>query len=279
MKLTFTPLCLSLLLAPAIAPAADRETTEYHPALSDTFFFQAGAYFQNRRIQVSARGGLELDDQLIDFDETFKGGENQNIASANLHWNFGQKWWLEGELHSTRFREGAELEEDIEWNGLTFPAGGYAKAGVDTDLYRVLLGRTLFKNERSELSAGFGVHWMKLAAFIEGEAVIGDETTGQRREAVSASAPLPNISLWYLYSWSSSWAFHARYDWFRASIKEYSGGLTNTSVGVNWAFSRHFGASLAWKKFTIDVDVEKRDWYGQIKHSQSGPFLALTSTW
>ena len=94
-----------------------------------------------------------------------------------------------------------------------------------------------------------------------------------------AGAPLPNIGAWYTWSWSPKWALLTRVDWLSLSFDEYSGSLLNTSVGVNWAISNHFGLSASWNYFSLDVDVDNSDWRGAAKITQNGPLIALTATW
>jgi hypothetical protein len=250
-----------------------------HPWLQDGFLLSVGGFLQRKEVKLSARASLGGEDRAIDFGHTFKGGDRENVAALNFHWRFRDKWWLSAEIYSTRFREGAVLEEDVYWRDVIFPAGSYAAGGFSTDLYRVVAGREIFRTQRSEMGVGLGLHWLELGAFIEGEILFNGETLVGRREAVSLSAPLPNVSLWYIYGWSSKWAASARWDWFAASIDEYSGNLTNLSVGVIYQLTPHLGVSLSYKRFRLALDVEKRGWYGQIEYRQTGPFLAVSANW
>jgi hypothetical protein len=257
-------------------PSAD---SGIHPFLSSKFNLSIGGFLPRKDIKLSARGTFEDDEFLIDFDETFEGGETEEVFALYFLWRFGKKWLLSAELYSTDFREGAVLEEDKEWNDVLFPAGSFARAGFSTDLYRVVFGRHFYTSERGEFGVGIGIHWLKLAAFMEGEAIIDDSTSGFRRESVGANAPLPNLSFWYVHAFNSRWAAFTRLDIFSASVKEYSGGLWNTVVGVEYQVSRKFGVSLSYKNFVLDLDVDKRGWYGQLEYTQTGPFMAVTATW
>ena len=82
-----------------------------------------------------------------------------------------------------------------------------------------------------------------------------------------------------MYSWSPQWIALARVDWLSASIGDYSGGLWNIQGGVNWMPWRHFGFSLFYQYFNLDVDIDKTDWRGAAEAVNHGPFLALTAAW
>ena len=99
------------------------------------------------------------------------------------------------------------------------------------------------------------------------------------RSSVSAGAPLPNIGVWYYYSWSPKWALVSRVDWFSASYDKYSGGLWNAGLGVDWALFEHVGLRATWNYFELDADVEEANWRGSVEIAQHGPFLALTTRW
>lgn len=277
--------CLLLFLTSAGLNAADSQPTtegaDVHPWLTDPFLVSVGAFFPQKNIKISARGELEGGGQgeVIDFDETFKGGESEDIFAANFHWRFGEKWWLAAEYYASDFRESAELAEDKEWNGVLFPAGSFVKGGADFELTRAILGREIHSGPRDELSIGLGIHWVDISAFLEGEALVGNETTGIRKEKVTAAGPVPNLSAWYVNSFRPKWLLQARVDWLSVSIQEYSGGISHTHFGVNYQLGRHVGVSLAYKMFQVDVDVKKRGWYGSAEYTQRGPFLAVTGNW
>lgn len=283
MKSFTVSVALSLILmTPATLLAQDsaEEADILHPWLTDRFLINIGEFLPRKTIELSARGSAEQSNNtVIAFDETFKGGEKETTPGFNFHWRFGKNWWSSAEYYDTGFSEDTVLEKDILWNGVTFPAGSYARAGVGTDIYRLVLGRNLYRGDRSELGAGLGLHWLKLSAFIEGELLLGDESSGVRRESVSASAPLPNLTVWYLHSLSPKWAAFGRFDWLSASYKEYSGSIQNFNVGISYQAFKHLGLGLSYKRFQINVDVEDPDWYGAVKLTHRGPYLSLTANW
>jgi hypothetical protein len=95
---------------------------------------------------------------------------------------------------------------------------------------------------------------------------------------VNAGVPLPNLGVWYMYSWSPKWVFGARLDWLSVSIGDYSGGLSDLQVGVNYQMSKIFGIGLSYDRFNLNVDATSSDISGQIETGQAGPRLTLTAT-
>ena len=100
-----------------------------------------------------------------------------------------------------------------------------------------------------------------------------------RREAVSASAPLPNIGAWYTYSISPRWALKGRLDWLSASVGDYDGRLVNASLGVNYQVFEHAGLGLSYNLFDLEVGVSKSGWRGRWETNYEGPYVYLSFFW
>jgi hypothetical protein len=124
-----------------------------------------------------------------------------------------------------------------------------------------------------------GLHWLQIGAYIEGEMFLNDQSSGFRRESVSADLPLPNIGAWYWRSLSPRWLLTTHVDWFNASIGDYSGSLWNAGAGINFQAWEHVGFGLSYQYFKIDVDVDKANWQGNAELTQHGPFLAVSFNW
>jgi hypothetical protein len=143
----------------------------------------------------------------------------------------------------------------------------------------VFIGRSFVKNERNDFGVGIGIHNLDMKIYIEGEIIVDGEPGGFERGEVSGSQILPNIGGWYNFSPAEKWLLHARVDWISANIGDYSGGLWNTSIGVNYQAFRHVGFDLAWQYFNLNLDVEKEDWMGGADMTYRGPVLAVTFNW
>ena len=130
-----------------------------------------------------------------------------------------------------------------------------------------------------EFGAGAGLHWLDLAASVEGQVFVNESEFVVERRDTDVSAPLPNIGAWYLYSPNSRWVFQARLDWFSASFDDYDGSLWNAGAGVNFQVFSHMGIGLSYNFFRIDVDVDSDDWNGSAEIEQHGPFASLSFNW
>jgi len=268
---------LAILFSGSICAQEAEDSREYHPFMSDKFNFGIGGFWPLKSLELRADGtvpGVE-----VDFDETFGIDETESTTSLEFRWRFSKNWSLWGQYWAVGSDGGAILENDLEWEDVIFEKGTFANASLDTSISRVFFGRTFRNRPGREFGLGAGIHLLEFDGFIEGEIKTGGGTTGNHVETIEASFPLPDIGAWYMYSWSPKWLVEARIDWLSVSYGDYSGGLWNAQLGVNYQLSRTIGVGFALNNFNLDVDVNKSDWHGRIETQHLGPSLSLTASW
>jgi len=273
------------MLLSALFPAqvAAQWDTEGHPMLTDRFLLSAGAFVPKKNLELRVDGNIETGGSIntrdIGFDERLGLSSEETTGSGELRWRFGEKWSVSGQYFKTTDSATAELTEDVSWGDYVLREGSNVGAGIGLTVGRVFAGRTFSTGPSHEFGLGFGLHWLELSAFVDGEFFINDESTGFRRESVSADAPLPNVGGWYWYALSPRWLVTTRVDWFGASFGDYSGDLWNANAGITFQAWRHVGFSLSYQYFALDVDVDKSDWRGAANLTYDGPFATINVNW
>ena len=261
------------LSAPAFAQTAE----DYHPMLTDKWMIGVGGYFPDKDFTI--KGNANIVDLDTNVQEDLRLSESDTSAALMLRWRFGEKWSVWAQYFSLESDYGAVLEEDVEWQDLVFEEGSFVNAGFDLDVARLMFGRNFYTAPGHEFGLGVGLHWMEIGAFIEGDITTSEGGTEFRRGQVGAEFPMPNIGAWYNYSWSRNWMVQARVDWLHVSIDEYSGGLLNGLVGIDWRPFEHVGFSAYYNAFTLDGDVKKSDWKGSVEYETYGPGVSVTFSW
>jgi hypothetical protein len=273
-------LCMFAILLMSPAGTVIAQDSAYHPVLSDNFIFAAGAFRSDNTFKIRAEGGGNIGDN-IDFGNSVGVDKSNTLGFVQLRWNFGRehKWSLAGQYFANDTSGDATLEEDVDWQNITFREGTFVEAGVKFEVIRLFVSRSFVKNEQHDFGAGLGIHNLDLSAYIGGEIMIDDVTTGYRRGKASASQILPNVGAWYNFSPASRWLLHGRVDWISANVGDYDGTLWNTSVGVNFQAWRHVGFDLSYQYFNLDLTVDDRDWRGGAEMTYSGPVISVTANW
>lgn len=274
MKYLLIGVGLMLLASP---PVTAQEVDPHHPFLSDRFQLGFGVFSRNQGFKIGANGIVP--EEEIDFDEAIGVDEDDASGAFIFRWNFGEKWSLWSQGWRVNSTGGQVLTEDTDWENVTFHEGTFVRGGVENTVVRLFFGREFSTGPRHEFGLGVGFHWLDIGVYLEGEAWINNQPIGFHRGDVSAEAPLPNIGGWYYFSPSKRWLIEARLDWLDASVGDYSGGILNSSVGVNFQLFKHLGLGLSYQYFRLNVDVDSDDWNGAAELNYRGPFLSLTTNW
>lgn len=265
------------LLAMLSQPVMGQWGTDQHPRLTDRFQLDVGAFVPQKNLKLRVDGQSPTID--FGFDERVGLSSEETTVSGDLRWRFGQKWSVSGQYFDTSDTGTAALTEDIAWEDYVLRVGSNVDAGVSLAVARLFFGRTFSTGPRHEFGLGAGLHWLELSAFVGGEFFLNEETTGVRRESVSADAPLPNVGAWYWYALSPRWLLTSRLDWFGASIGDYSGDLWNANAGVAFQAWRNLGISLSYQIFKVDLDITKSDWHGGANLTYDGPYVTVNFNW
>ena len=269
----------SMLIAVDAQSLHAEEQDDIHPYLTEKFFIDLGAYFPNREVQFRVDGSLNLPNDPIDFGGDLAVDKSDQMLSLNFGWRFGEKWELGTQYFDSSNDRTAVLEEDIEWEDVVFEQGSSVSAGTDFSVLRIFFAREFRSSERYRFGFGAGFHWLEVGAFIEGDVIVAGGGNNFTRETVSASAPLPNLGIWYMYSMSPKWAFKTRVDWLDADVGDYNGSLLNASIGVNFQIFEHVGVGMNYNYFDIDLSIQKPNWRGNVKSTYDGLYVDMSFYW
>ena len=266
---------MSLSVGAAGAQESDG-SDKYHPFLSDTFHIGLGVYRPTKKNKI----GVDLNLPNDSIQESLDGTEDQTTAMLDFRWRYTKNWSFQANYWTTSTDSRETLTENFEFGGEVFQAGSFVGSGVDSSIARLFWGRSFFRKPNTDWGVGLGLHWMEMDVFVEGQILaIPGPGLEFRRESASAVAPLPNLGIWYMYSWSPKWVLLTRLDWLDVTFEEFSGSMFDASVGVNYQMSDHFGVGLALNAFKLDVTVDTgTDKFG-LETNQYGPRLNVTWNW
>jgi len=250
-----------------------QEKENKHPILTSKFHLGFGLYIPTQRVQFKVNASSE--DSGIDFDETFDFNNNQVTPDVNFDWRFSKNWKLAAEYFNISYATSKVLPNDIKAGDYTFNKGSNVGIGYKINLYRVFVGRVISRGLKHELGAGLGIHVLNLGPFIEGNVIVNGNENEFRRANVSATAPLPNIALWYYFAPSEKWAFTAKVDWFGITVNQYSGLLWDISPSVRYQIIKNLGVAFDYRFFGVRANINEEQWDGGARLSFSGPTVTL----
>lgn len=276
-KTTNAVISLALLLVAGATFAQD--SRDVHPQLTTEWWIDVGAYYPEREFTLSADGAIGGGNNEHEFDQQLGLRERDPLFEAEIGWQFGEKWGAAVQYFETSKKSRVTLEDEIEWEDVVYEVGADISAGTGLDVTRLVFSRRFLDRGPHDLRLAAGVHLLELSAFISGQARLGDMTTESRRSSNSASAPLPNIGVWYRYSTGPKWLFSVRGDWLEATIDKTSGSIINIMAGVNYSLLDNLGIGLAYQRFSIDVTFRESNWRGSADITFDGPNFFISGYW
>ena len=269
---------MTLVAAMFVCASATAEDDK-HPSLDSKYWITVGGYFPDHSVSLSVDGAGQIFAEEIDFEEAVDLPDRKALLTAELGWQFAEKWSVTAQYFETDRSRNFVLQEEIEWDDVIFEVGVDVTAGTDASVARVYFARKMFEPGRHDLRLGAGIHRMKVGAFVQGIATLNDQSTEFRTDDVSAKAPLPNLGAWYRYSPSDRWVFTLRADWFSASFGDISGELIDVLAGVNFRVFNNFGVGVNYQRLSLNGRVHANNWIGELDIVYSGPQFVISAYW
>jgi hypothetical protein len=255
-------------------------SAEVHPYLTHRFAVDLGVFFPDRKLRMSAQGSTGANPgTLVDFNQELGLSESDQTFSLDFGWRFGERWSLLGQYFDSSGGSSWQLEEDIEWEDAIFEQGSGISVGSDFTLTRFFFGRRFGDSVRTEYGIGGGFHWLRIGAHLQGTAIVNGEVIADHVQAESVEGPLPNVGVFYKYSFTPNLAFRGRLDWLDADVGRYDGRMTNMSFGLNYRFAEYFGVGVSYNHFELDVKIDHSDWRGRVDLIYEGAFVYVSAFW
>ena len=267
-------LAFSVLLGALAAPVA-YAADDAPNLLSDPFNIGLGTFVLNSDTEVRLDGATQPGTP-VNWEDTFGGGD-QSRFRLDGHWRFG-----DSERHKVRLmvfnssRNSARtLDEDIDWNGVTYPVDAKVKADFSFDVYQVAYEYALWRRNNYEINGSVGLHYTDLSMSL---AVDASSVSAKIKEEASVAAPLPVVGLRGIWALPHNFWLDASAQFFALSFDEYDGNLQDYKIVVTWQPKKWLGIGLGYNQFGIDVDVDQSKFKGSLDWKYQGPMLYYSAT-
>jgi hypothetical protein len=270
-----------LLAASTVNDAFARDDEDLHPWLRGKYTLEVGIFYPDRTANLKAAGSVDVSvspEEYLDFGSQVTVGQSDSTFAAEFGWRFGERWSMRAQYFDSMGSNTATLDEDIEWEDLTFLAGTRATVGTEFELTRFVWDYTLDKSPNFDFGISAGFHWLHIRGFVHGTVETPDGPNSAS-ESASVDAPLPNIGFVYMHSLTPRWAYRMRFDWFSADIYPYDGIFVNGSLGFNYTMTERVGLGFSYNYVELDVGVDGDNWRGEVETTYDGLYVYLGVTW
>jgi hypothetical protein len=231
-------------LSPALA--ADEPAKKEKPLERENIYIQIGAFvIGNTNTLMGAENsglGAYLDtNQLLDMESSV------TVARLDGYWRFTPNQRLEFAYYNINRTGTKILDQNIEWNGEVFAIGSNVNSDLKTTTYKLNYSWSFYRNEKVDLGIGAGLHVTQIDASLDGTAYTNPSdpndpaTEYVGAQTVKVLAPLPVVGFRISYNITDRLRIRGSTDIFALKFDGNKGNFRDTSLGLDWRFSKHVG--------------------------------------
>jgi hypothetical protein len=241
--------------------------------LNDRFVLSVGAFFSSIDTKASLGGGTD-----VDFEDDLGIPDSKTTVNVNLYWRVTDRFMLSGEYFTLNRSNRAVIDERIVWGDETYDVGASVKSKFDLDVIRANAGYSFIKDEKKQLAASLGVHWMRVDSKLSGSAFVNDVVVPLGSDGDDFGVPLPNIGLVGAYALTPKLTLAGSVDWFKAKVRGFKGKLWNVGASLDYRLFRYLGVGAGYNWFRLDVKDEEKEDGLDAKLTWHGPQLYLSAS-
>ena len=247
---------------PAISWAADNA-----PSPWKKFSIDFGVYYP------LFNTGIRLDSKTFGRGAEIDGEDDLNLKKeltvfrAEAQWRFSQKHRLEFTYYNISRDASVSLGRTLQFGDRTFPVTATIKSATDIEMYKIAYTWSFLQTPDYELGISLGANVMDIEASLSAP-IIG-------KESEALIAPIPVLGLRAAYAFNPNLILNTSADFFYFEYEDFKGQLLDLNVNLEYYFWDHFGLSIGYNFFDVEVTYEsdRRDLdFGYLFH---GPKTAL----
>lgn len=256
---------VALIATPAAAQSADHrfwvQGMVFHPAIDTT-----------ARVSGPALGDNQPG---IDFEQTFRFPDRGTLPSVTAGARLGRNWRVTGEFYRLDRRRTAILDEEVEFDGVTYPVDAEVRARFGSDIYRLNAGYSVVNTSKLELGASLGVHVTSFVVGLEGVGSVGGNVASLEARRRRVLAPLPTLGIYAEWRPGPGWLVAAKADALSLKLDDIEGRLLNLQASASYEVIPGLAIGASWRRVRYRLDVNRDDWTGRLRYRFDGPAAFL----
>jgi hypothetical protein len=218
----------------------------------------------------------------LDFEDLFDIPGSHQSVRADGFWRFSEKGYVDFGYVEFNRSGARELDQDIQWAGYTIQAGSLVGGKWDSSFPYVAYRHDFLHEEKVKISGSAGFSYLRLAPSLAAQGSILDPdgipvAGGAYEKGVDVQYPVPLVGL------RLDWALHNRLtlDWFvrffYLNFSGIEGGMRESSVRLNWHFSKHVGIAGGYDSSTVGIKQwETENYKAKFRYDVTGLSAYLT---
>ncbi len=245
--------------------------------ITQTLHIDLGVFLMSTDTTVRVDGSAGSPGTDIDLDRDFN-FQDQDRFRIDGYWRFAKRHKVRFMYFDSSSSSDKKLTKDIHFGDTTFPVNASAHLGFETQIIEAAYEYSFVQNDVFDLAASIGLHNISISTELSA-AVSGPLGGGGANLSSSAdtNGPLPVLGLHFIWALSNQFYFDGYAQFFKVSIDNYDGHLSDYKFDFVWQPIKYFGMGIGYNQFTTRLDVAQDRFSGRLKFGYGGPLLFVST--
>lgn len=257
------------VLMTAAAPAAFAEAGN---PLNDRFSISVGGFLLDTDTTIRVDGDVRGTE--IDAGRDL-GLQDADRVRVDAYWRMTPRQKLRLMWFDTNAEGHRVITEEIEFNDEIFEVNADVRGSIETTVLSLAYEFDFLQSEKYELGGTFGIHNLSFDVGLSAEI---NGAQGATSSSASADGPLPVLGLHGVYRFNDKWYLDYGLQFFKVSIDQYDGSITDATASVVWQASEHFGFGVGWNQFRTKLEVDGDRFDGELTWKYGGARIFVTAS-
>jgi hypothetical protein len=189
--------------------------------------------------------GTEID---LENQTALKRSDTDLMLDGRLR--LGRRHYLDFEAKFFSRRASTTIDEEIQFEDEIFDIDADVSTKFDNDVYKLAYRFSFLKNDRVEAGVSLGI-----SAFDVGVALSAEGEGGAVQTATEDFiAPIPVLGLRFDVPLGGEWFFRAGGEYFKVSVDDHEGSLSDIFATFDWYPFEHFGFGVGYNRVNISYN-------------------------
>ncbi|MGI9342966.1 MAG: hypothetical protein ACR2QV_08945 [Gammaproteobacteria bacterium] len=208
----------------------------------------------------------------IDFESNLGMEDSKALPIALARWRISRRNSVDFSYFDLNRSGQAVSDTLIRFGDVIFPANLPLNSFFDSEIYAAAWSYSFIHNPTTDIAFQIGLSIQDIAVGISGP-------LGIIAEDADFTAPLPTFGLSGNYYFNDTLSIVGRAGIFAIEIDlssgEFKGEVVNLALGLQWDAFEHVGFGFGVEYFHLNVDVDDKDWSGELRYDWWGPVATV----
>jgi len=200
----------------------------------------------------------------VDFEDVFDMPGNRSTArmfgTARIS---AERRYIDFGYVNLRRSGSRILDDDLTWGDFTIVNGSSVTAEFNTAFIYAAFRYDFLHLEQVRISGSAGVTWINLGTGVSANGTInnpdGSFYASTYDKSGSVGAPVPMVGLNLDWALAHRLVLRTYTRFFRLNLSDFSGGLNEAGMRLNWYFAKNFGMGIGYDRTDLNLKELKVD--------------------